>query len=277
MRRRRGRGGSSGAKGSAASGRRQWSAGERRGLLVALGVGVLGLGSGYFVATQVVYAAPEGQVEEFRTVPDLRGMEPGAAAEALREAGLRAGRVDSIRHPRVEAGRIVGQTPLPGQLALADEEVEFALSLGAERRPVPDVTRLIAQRAALVLGTTGFEVEVDSIDADLPAGRVVETDPPAGEMIEIPALVRISVSLGPPLVELPDLVGLQEEEARALLESLGLEVGEVQVRQRFGFNRGEVLEQLPAAGEEVPRGGEVHLVVGARGPGLGGAEDWRNR
>jgi len=250
----------------------QWSMPELRGpggggrsALFATLVLVAGLFVGYLYATQVVFPIPELQAEEFRTVPDLRGLDAPAAVDLLWDHGLQLGEVDSIRHPRVEEGKIVGQTPLPGQLAVSGGEVEIAVSTGPDRRPVPDVSRLVASRAELVLGSTGFEVEVDSVEADVPAGRVVETFPPAGELAEIPSRVRIAVSLGPPLVEVPDLVGMQEEQARAVLESLGLEVGEVQERQRFGFSRGQVLEQIPAAGEEVPRGGEVHLVVGMRG------------
>ena len=103
------------------------------------------------------------------------------------------------------------------------------------------------------------------MEADVDAGRVVETDPPPGEEVTLPSEIRMTVSLGPPLVEVPELVGMQEEQARQILESLGLEVGEVEVRFRFGFSQGEVLGQSPEAGEEIPRGSVVHLEIGRRG------------
>jgi eukaryotic-like serine/threonine-protein kinase len=94
-----------------------------------------------------------------------------------REPGVRAGPVDSIRHPRIPAGEIVGQSPLPGQVSLPGGTVELTVSLGPERRPVPDVTRLRADRALTVLETSGFEVTVDSVQADEPEGQVVATEP----------------------------------------------------------------------------------------------------
>lgn len=264
MRRRRGGSGSEARNDRGDPSDRRLGVGGRLALLGAAAL-LLGTGVGYVYATHVVFPGPVVEVDEYRTVPDLRGMTLDEAGAALQEARLEVGRVDSIRHPEVDEGRILGQTPLRGQLALPWGGIEVTLSLGPERRPVPDVTRLVASRAVTVLEATGFEVEVDSVEADVTAGRVVETLPAAGEEVTIPAVVHMTVSLGPPLVELPDLVGMQEEQARALLDSLGLEVGEVDTAFRFGFNQGQVLEQSPEAGEEIPRGSAVRLVVGRRG------------
>ncbi|TVR63527.1 MAG: PASTA domain-containing protein [Gemmatimonadales bacterium] len=262
----KGRGGSH-TGGSSGKGRSGVGRTSRFGqiVLLALVVGLLGSGGGYLWATQVVFPAGERDAVEFFRVPDLRGMAMAEARQALIGAGLEVGRVDSIQHPQMTEGRVVGQSPLPGQLGLPGGEVEFSVSLGPERRPVPDVSRLVASRAVTVLETTGFQVQIDSVEADLEAGRVVETVPAAGEEVVVPTDVILRVSLGPPLVQIPVLVGLQEEQALAMLDSLGLLVGEIQPRFRFGFNQGEVLGQHPEAGQEVPQGSLVRLEVGRRG------------
>ncbi len=236
-----------------------------RGILLGLVILLVGSGTGYLYATQVVFPGTEEGAVELLQVPDLRGTTLLEARELLLGQRFELGRVDSIRHPQALEGRVVGQTPLPGQLLEPDGTVELTLSLGPERRPVPDVTRLRADRALTVLQTTGFEVMVDSLEADEPEGRVVATEPQAGTEVTLPAEIRMRVSLGPPLVTLPELAGFSEEQARAVLDSLGLAVGEVESRFRFGFSQGEVLEQFPPAGEEVPRGSAVRLVVGGQG------------
>lgn len=267
LRRRRGQSGKppSGTNPDGGSGWFSGFSGPGFWLLVALGAVLLGTGGGYLYATQLVFPVPEREAVDLREVPDLRGLTFEEAILTLEDEGLTAGAVDSIRHPAVAEGRVMGQSPFPGQRALPGGPVEFTLSLGPERRPVPDVSRLIAGRALTVLQTTGFEVEVDSVEAEAPMGRVVRTEPAAGEEVMLPAVVRMSVSLGPPLVELPLLVGMQEEQAVAILDSLGLDVGRLDTRFRFGFNQGEVVDQSPEAGEEVPRGSVVHLEVGRRG------------
>jgi eukaryotic-like serine/threonine-protein kinase len=238
--------------------------GSSKPFLLALGLLILGSGSGYLYATQVVFPSERGAHVDLSEVPDLRGMSVGEARVMLENRGFEAGRVDSILHPAIPAGEIVGQAPLAGQLTLPGGSVELTVSLGPEQRPIPDVTRLRVDRALTVLRTSGFEVTLDSIQADEPEGQVVATVPTAGTRVRVPSEIRMTVSLGPPLVELPDLVGLQEEEARARLAELGLVVGEVENRARFGFGDGDVLESFPQAGASVPRGSAVRLVIRRR-------------
>ena len=239
--------------------------GRWRTLLAAVAAVVIGSGGGYLYATQLVYPGPEVVEADVFEVPDLRGLDLTEAETFLRDTGFDVGTVDSIRHPDVPPGEGLGQTPFPGQLALASGRVDLTVSLGPEERAVPDVMRLRADRALTVLETTGFAVLVDSVEADIPEGRVVRTDPQPGSTLTLPSEVRLTVSLGPPMVEMPDLVGMQEEDARAALDSLGLTVGEVETRFRFGFNQGEVLEHHPGPEAMVPAGGEVRLTIGRRG------------
>ena len=192
-------------------------------------------------------------------------MNAEAAAAVLGSEGLQAGAADSISHPQTPPGRILGQTPLPGQLALPGAAVAFTYSLGPERRSVPDVTELGVARATTLLEAGGFEVLLDSIESPLLAGRVVSTFPEGGVMLPIPARVLVSVSLGPPLIAMPTLAGLAEEAALLLLDSLGLGAGEIETRFRFGFNQGEVLEHFPPPDSLVAEGTEVRLVIGRRG------------
>ncbi|MFC1661678.1 PASTA domain-containing protein [Gemmatimonadota bacterium] len=235
-----------------------------RWTLMALGIGVVGFGGGYLFSTRVLFPAPPPP-GDLLTVPDLRGQALAEAEAELGEAGLFLGSVDSIRHPVAPEGEVLGQSPLPGQLSLVGDTVRVAISLGPERRPVPDVMRLRAGRAVTVLEAAGFSVRLDSVESDLPRGGVVEVDPVPGTQVQLPTEVYMRVSLGPPLVEVPLLLGLDEEEARESLESVGLAVGEVSIRFRFGLDQGRVLEQEPSPGTMVEQGSAVRLVVGQRG------------
>ena len=63
------------------------------------------------------------------------------------------------------------------------------------------------------------------------------------------------------------MLGLEETEAVALLDSLGLVVADVEEVFRFGRDQGLVVEQEPASETELRRGGSVRLKVGRRGRG----------
>jgi serine/threonine-protein kinase len=222
---------------------------------------LVGSTAGYLYATHVIFPVPEGEEGEYLEVPDLRGARVADAETLLRDRGLQMGTVDSVSHPDLDPGLVVGQDPFPGQLAVPAGTVALSVSSGPERRSVPDVVRMRSDQALTALRTAGFTVEVDSLEADLPQGRVVATNPAAGEEMSLPGVVRIVVSLGPPQFPMPDLLGLTEEEARILLDSLGLGVGDVGTR--FSFLRGrEVIEQYPLPDSLVSAGAEVRLIIG---------------
>lgn len=224
---------------------------------------LLGGGSGYLFATRVLFPVPE-VAEDLVEVPDLAGMGTGQAREALESAGLVLAAVDSIRHPSIEEGRVLGQSPLPGQKAIPGGEVLLTVSQGVERRPLPDVTGLQAERAVSLLEATGFSVTVDTVESGEPAGTILLQEPGAGTPVTLAGSIRLEMSEGPPSVEMPDLTGLPEEEAVARIRELGLEVAEVRTTFRFGRDRGLVVEQEPAPGLQVDRGAQVTLVVGRR-------------
>lgn len=225
---------------------------------------VLGFGGGYGVSTQLLFPAPPPPGDLTR-VPNLSGETLAELSGILSQVGLVLGEVDSLRHPTIPHGIVLGQSPLSGQLALVGDTVRVAVSMGAEERPVPDIMRLRADRAQIVLEATGFDVVVDSVESEIPRGSVVAMDPEAGTEATVPQEVLLTVSMGPPMVEMPLLLGLPEEQAMAVADSLGLVVAEVETRFRFGRDQGLVVEQEPPAATLVERGAAVRLVVGRRG------------
>jgi serine/threonine-protein kinase len=229
-----------------------------------LGVAVVGLLGGYLVATRVVFPAPPPP-ENLTEVPDVRGVGLASGNEIVSGAGLAVAATDSIHHPTAPRGVVLGQSPLPGQLALPGTVVRVTTSLGPQLRSVPDVGRVDADRARIVLETSGFVVTVDSVEAELPRGRVVETDPGPDSTLALPAEIRLFVSRGPPLVAMPLLLGLEELEAMAVLDSLGLVVSDVREVFRFGRDQGIVVEQEPPSDTPMERGSAVRLAVGRRG------------
>jgi serine/threonine-protein kinase len=227
-------------------------------------VAVLGLFGGYLVATRIVFPAPPPP-EDLVTVPDVRGVDVERGQQDASEVGLTVVATDSLHHPTARTGAVLGQSPLPGQMALPGTVVRVTTSLGPQLRQVPDLVLVDADRARIVLETSGFIVSMDSVEAELPRGRVVEMNPGPDATLALPAEVLILVSRGPPLVTMPDVLGLEESEALAVLDSLGLVVSEVREIFRFGRDQGIVVEQEPPSDTLVERGTAVRLAVGRRG------------
>ena len=220
-------------------------------------------GLGYVVATRVLFPAP-APLPNLLGVPDLTGLDLEDAAGRAAAAGLAPGAVDSMYHPSAATGSVLGQSPLPGQLALPGAAIEFAISLGPEHRAVPDVIGQHEQRARILLGANGFSVAVDSVEHAEPAGEVIGMEPEAGAAVTLPFEVQLAISLGPPVVEMPLLLGLTEPEAFLLLDSLGLFVTEIELDALVGMEAGVVIEQDPPPANTVEVGSEVRLVIGDR-------------
>jgi serine/threonine-protein kinase len=246
-----------------------------RGLLVTGGaLVVVGWLIGYLLSTRVLFPAPPPPGDLFE-VPDLRGLALASVRERLAGARLTLGEVDSLQHPSVPEALVLGQSPLPGQVARADTPVRVTVSLGPQRRAVPDVLRLDADRARIVLQTSGFLVSTDTMESELPRGRVVEVFPPPDSVVPLPGRVTIHVSTGPPVITMPLVLGLEEQAALMLLDSLGLVVSGVEEVFRFGRDQGIVVEQEPASDLELHRGSTVRLKVGRRGTERGNNDPTR--
>ena len=233
-------------------------------LAIAVALALVGWLGGYVISVQILFPAPPPPGDLF-SVPNIRGVGLPSARERLDDAGLALGVIDSLLHPSVSRDLIVGQSPLPGQLLMPEGVVRVTISLGPQLRSVPDVTRLDEDRARIVLESSGFVVVIDTAQGAAPRGRIVEVIPPADSVVALPAEITIVVSTGPPLVAMPLLLGMGEEEAVMLLDSLGLVVSQVDEVFRFGRDQGIVVEQEPAAAAELERGTEVRLAVGRRG------------
>ena len=124
---------------------------------------------------------------------------------------------------------------------------------------------MIRDRAAELLRASGFEVQVDSLESDQPRGRVLELEPAQGTEVALPAAVRLALSLGPPVVDMPDLKGFDIAQARDSLQALGLVVGTVDEVFRFGRDQGRVVDQQPVPETRLQRGSAVRLTVGRQG------------
>ena len=239
---------------------------SREAGLVLGGALLFGFVFGYFVTTRVLFPMPPlpGDLIE---VPDVRGLDRSVALDMIESAGIFAAVTDSFRHPTVLRDEVLGQSPLAGQLSTATNTVALTVSLGAVRREVPDVVRLPLSSAATVLEASGFTIVVDTLEDELPAGVVVEVLPEAGTDVDLPMEVRVGVSIGPPLVPMPLLLGIELENAEVLLDSLDFELEEVEYRLRAssgGRDQGRVIQQFPPPASLVSPGSRVRLVVGRR-------------
>ncbi len=126
----------------------------------------------------------------------------------------------------------------------------------------PRVVGLTETEAREALTAAGFTVEErPAVYSDrVPEEHVVDQDPvPDGRVVE-GGTVTLTTSLGPDRREVPDVAGRSRDEATAALEDVGLEPGPT--TEAFSeLPVGAVVGTDPAAGEPLPPGTEVGLVL----------------
>lgn len=133
---------------------------------------------------------------------------------------------------------------------------------------VPNLVGVDLSEATAAVAEFGWVLErPDELRMDgTIAGEVLATDPEAGVDLEEGETLRIVVSLGEVLVEVPDLVNLTLVEAQALLEANRFELGQVEYVADEVVAQGIVLavSLAPGVADQEP-GTAIDLVV-SEGP-----------
>jgi beta-lactam-binding protein with PASTA domain len=148
-------------------------------------------------------------------------------------------------------------------LLAAITTMHFAIH-GAEVQ-VPALRGMTVADARSETAGLGLNLNVDNryYSGEVAAGHILTQSPEPGAVVRREWRVRVSESLGPQKVEVPDTVGREERVAALMLRRVGLEVG-VTARLPYGnAAEGTILAQDPpghAQGIERP---SINLLVAA--------------
>ena len=157
--------------------------------------------------------------DEITDVPDLSGMTLEEAGKALSDAGLSLNEQVEEKNDDAPAGQIISQNPAGGSQLSKGSKVKVTVSKGKEEAKVPDVTGMPQDRAVSMLESVGFEVNVNVVDSQEPADRVLSVSSQGGKLAK-GETVTIEVSNGM-LITAPNLLHKTPSEAESALRSAG--------------------------------------------------------
>ena len=210
-------------------------------------------------------------------VPDVSGMSEDDARSRLQQEGFKKIATPQYEYSdSVAEGDVIGTTPAANAEATEDTEIVMRVSKGTEKKTVPNLIGMMdadAQSAilaeGLVVGSVGYEY-----NDDVPEGQVYAQSVDGGKKVAPGTAVGISVSNGPKpaeKVEVPPVTDMSLENARQLLSSAGLSVGNVSYQYSDSVTAGNVISCSPGVGNSVEEGTSVSLVVsqGPKGSGTG--------
>jgi serine/threonine-protein kinase len=200
--------------------------------------------------------------EEF-PVPPVVGQTRADAERLITDAGLTIGQVTERADATFAEGIVIEQDPAPGVRVGAEAPVNLVVSTGPETVLIPDVTNQSERDATAALTGLGLLVRPqDEYSDTVPVDLVIRTDPVADTEALLGDTVVIVVSLGPAPVEVPNLIGMNQNQATAALAERGLEIAVGSQPVADASQNGLVIAQNPTAGEMLLPGTTVNVTFG---------------
>ncbi len=127
---------------------------------------------------------------------------------------------------------------------------------------VPNVTGLSLEDAAAALDNLGLTVvPIAEENPGVAANIVWSQDPPAGELVDDGASIRIVYNPSNTPIAVPNLAGLTIDQARTALLNLGLTIGNITYVTDPLVEADTIISSTPALGESVLGGATIDLTV----------------
>jgi beta-lactam-binding protein with PASTA domain len=148
-------------------------------------------------------------------------------------------------------------------LLAAIATMHFAIH-GAEVQ-VPALKGMTVAEARSQTSGLGLDLDVDNryYSGDVAAGHILTQSPPAGSVVRREWHMRVSESLGPQKVDVPETVGRDERIAALELRRVGLEAGVTAHLPYRGVAEGTVIAQDPPAHAQGIARPAINLLVAA--------------
>jgi beta-lactam-binding protein with PASTA domain/predicted Ser/Thr protein kinase len=195
-------------------------------------------------------------------IPEVEGRPRDVAARILIRAGFRV-RVREEASDDVPEDRVIRTSPPVGTPTELRTRVTLVVSSGKEKATVPAVVGETVDEATATLQNRGLRVAIEerTTEREEP-GTVLSQDPAAGTEVEKGSTVELVVAKESDRVEVPDVTGLTEADARSALADADLRAAVRYTSVSSEDEDGIVLTQSPSGGRRARKGSRVILTVG---------------
>ena len=201
-------------------------------------------------------------------VPEIVGKTSEEAQRAVEDAGLTWAAPTRDFSDTVPDGSVISCEPSPGDSARLNQEVTAVVSRGVEQKKVPDVVGKTQEDATKAITDAGLTLGAitQEYSSSVASGQVVSSDPAAGTSVAHSSAVAIVVSRGRQTATVPDVTGMNVDQARTTLEAAGLKLGTQTQAFSDSAALGTVVSSNPAAGANGVYNGDSVAVTVSKGP-----------
>lgn len=195
-------------------------------------------------------------------VPHLENIELSKAKEQLEKIGLKMVVSEQIHNDTFEKGAVISQEPEAGAKIEEGETVYLVISLGQKITEVPNIVGLKLEEAEKILKEENLKFGIidEKYSDEVAKDKIITQRPESGEIVPFNTPVYVIVSLGVEKIEVPNVIGMNYETARDILENKQLSVS--RIYQKFeSVEIGTVISQEPTTGVKVFKNSLVTLTL----------------
>ena len=218
-----------------------------------------------------VWALTRGAAEpESIAVPNVVGLTQAEAKAQIEQAGFTWElNPDKVTSDTVAEGSVASTDPAAGTQAEKGATVRVTISSGPDSVTLPDnlvgMSPDDARKAIEALGLK-WELDASKVASDtVPEGKIAQTNPSPGSKVKAGQTIRAYLSSGSDQVDVPDLSGMTQDQARSTLKGVGLELGNV-TSVDSEKEKDRIVEQDPATGTKVKKGTTVGVSISSGKP-----------
>jgi eukaryotic-like serine/threonine-protein kinase len=193
-------------------------------------------------------------------VPDLVGGTKADALKQLRDLKL----VPDVRAvPGGTAGQVTATSPPSGKTVVVGSTVRVNVASGPPQVPVPKVVGETLSKATSDLRGLHFKVNVVAFKEDkAQANQVITQKPAPGKSLPQGSTINLTVSSGPPQVDVPDVIGESGYAAWKTLTGAGFKFTTQPGDTTDPAQAGLVVAEDPPGGQQATKGSTVTVTIG---------------
>jgi eukaryotic-like serine/threonine-protein kinase len=207
----------------------------------------------------VTLIVSKGQ-ERYLIPSDLAGKDPKEATDSLTALTLVISGTNEVFDELIPAGKVVSTDPVGGTSVKRETPVTILVSKGPAPVDVPPIIGTLITDATTTLTALGLTTETIREDFDdSVAGTILSTDPIPGTSVPKGTVLKVVLSKGPVLVDVPNVVGMDVATATSTMQAAGFQVKAVNKLTVAILNK--VYSQNPAAGSKAPKGSVITLEI----------------
>ena len=195
-------------------------------------------------------------------IPNVVNLDKKDAIKYLKEAGLKV-KVINSKTEKVPLDTVYNQDPRPGKEVKVNRVIRIWVNNGEDVK-VPNIVGLELLEARSRLKGQNIQIEtIDYFPSNQKYNTILGVYPKPGTKLEVNQKISILVSsqqmIDPSVM--PNITGLDVNDARELLKQIGLEIGSVSQTSDPTLPVNTIISTNPAAGTKIQRGQKVSVVV----------------